>query len=147
MLTYNTPAYMFNVYKNQPSRQTGSRNLMGPKPLPTIWGTYMKLVTKYQISAINKHGRLVIVYLLLKYLYLIYNNRSLQLWHEVWLYPRFIGPTLQRWSLLLDHSYQRPPLFLVQISDTLNCTIWNKLNGFFLPNSNWNTLKFVLFIF
>ena len=41
---------MFNVYKN---RQTGSRNLMGPKTLPTIWCTYMKLVTKYQISAIN----------------------------------------------------------------------------------------------
>ena len=31
MLTYDTPAYMFNVYKNQLSRQTGSRNLMGPK--------------------------------------------------------------------------------------------------------------------
>ena len=31
MLTYDTPAYMFNVYKNQPSRQTGRRNLMGPK--------------------------------------------------------------------------------------------------------------------
>jgi hypothetical protein len=46
-------AYMFNVYKNQLSRQTGSRNLTGPKTLPTIWGTYMKLVTKYQISAIN----------------------------------------------------------------------------------------------
>ena len=46
-------AYMFNVYKNQQSRQTGSRNLMGPKTLPTIWGTYTKLVTKYQISAIN----------------------------------------------------------------------------------------------
>ena len=46
-------AYMFNVYKNQQSRQTGSRNLMGPKTLPTIWGTYMKLVTEYQISAIN----------------------------------------------------------------------------------------------
>jgi hypothetical protein len=44
---------MFNVYKNQQSRQTGSRNLMGPKTLPTIWGTYMKVVTKYQISAIN----------------------------------------------------------------------------------------------
>ena len=44
---------MFNVYKNQQSRQTGSRNLMGPKTLPTIWGTYMKLVIKYQISAIN----------------------------------------------------------------------------------------------
>jgi hypothetical protein len=43
----------FNVYKNQQSRQTGSRNLMGPKTIPTIWGTYMKLVTKYQISAIN----------------------------------------------------------------------------------------------
>jgi hypothetical protein len=46
-------AYMFNVYKNQQSRQTGIRNLMGPKTLPTIWGAYMKLVTKYQISAIN----------------------------------------------------------------------------------------------
>jgi hypothetical protein len=44
---------MFNVYKNQQNRQTGSRNLMGPKTLPTIWGTYMKLVIKYQISAIN----------------------------------------------------------------------------------------------
>jgi hypothetical protein len=44
---------MFNVYKNQLSRQTGSRNLTGPKTLPTIWGTDMKLVTKYQISAID----------------------------------------------------------------------------------------------
>jgi hypothetical protein len=34
MLTYDTPAYMFNVYKNQPSRQTGSRNLMGPIGMP-----------------------------------------------------------------------------------------------------------------
>ena len=42
-----------SMYKNQQSRQTGSRNLMGPKTLPTIWGTYMKLMTKYQISAIN----------------------------------------------------------------------------------------------
>jgi hypothetical protein len=42
MLTYDTPAL----------RQTGSRNLTGQKTLPTIWGTYMKLVTKYQISAI-----------------------------------------------------------------------------------------------
>ena len=40
MLTYDTPAL----------RQTGSRNLTGQKTLPTIWGTYMKLVTKYQIS-------------------------------------------------------------------------------------------------
>jgi hypothetical protein len=32
---------------------TGSRNLTGPKTLPIIWHTYMKLVTKYQISAIN----------------------------------------------------------------------------------------------
>ena len=44
---------MFNVYKNQTSRQTGSRNVTGPKRFPTIWGTYMKLVTKYKISAIN----------------------------------------------------------------------------------------------
>jgi hypothetical protein len=44
---------MFNVYKNQQSRQTGSRNLTGPKTLPTIWHTYMKLVTKYQIPVIS----------------------------------------------------------------------------------------------
>jgi hypothetical protein len=43
MLTYDTPALW----------QTGSRNPTGQKTLPTIWGTYMKLVTKYQISAIN----------------------------------------------------------------------------------------------
>jgi hypothetical protein len=48
-------AYMFIVYKNQLSRQTGSRNLTGPKTLPTIWYTYMTLVTKYQISAINSY--------------------------------------------------------------------------------------------
>jgi hypothetical protein len=46
-------AYMFNVYKNQLSRQTGSRNLTGPKTLPTIWHIYMKLGTKYQIYAID----------------------------------------------------------------------------------------------
>ena len=28
--------------------------MTGQKTLPTIWGTYMKLVTKYQISAINR---------------------------------------------------------------------------------------------
>jgi hypothetical protein len=38
---------MFNVYKNQQSRQTGSRNLTGQKTLPTIWYTYMTLVAKY----------------------------------------------------------------------------------------------------
>ena len=48
-------AYMFNVYKNQQSRHTGSRNLRSPKALPTIWGTYMAFVTKYQISAINSY--------------------------------------------------------------------------------------------
>ena len=53
MLTYDTHAYMFNVYKNQLSRQTGSRNLTSPKTLPKLWHTYMKLVTKYQISALN----------------------------------------------------------------------------------------------
>ena len=48
-------AYMFNVHRNQLSRQTGSRNLTGLKTLPTIWYTYMMLVTKYQISAINSY--------------------------------------------------------------------------------------------
>jgi hypothetical protein len=32
---------MLNEYRNQQSRQTGSRNLMGPKTLPTIWSTYI----------------------------------------------------------------------------------------------------------
>jgi hypothetical protein len=50
MCIYN---FFLNVYKNQQSRQTGSRNSIGSKTLPTIWGTYMKIVTKYQISAIN----------------------------------------------------------------------------------------------
>ena len=36
-----TGEYMFNVYKNQLSRQTGSRNLTGPKTLPTIWYIYI----------------------------------------------------------------------------------------------------------
>jgi hypothetical protein len=35
-------AYMFNMDKNQLSRQTGSRNLMVPKTLPTIWHTYVE---------------------------------------------------------------------------------------------------------
>jgi hypothetical protein len=48
-------AYMVNVYRNQLSRQTGSSNLTDPKTLPTIWYTYMMLVTKYQISAINSY--------------------------------------------------------------------------------------------
>ena len=43
MFTYDTPTLW----------QTGSRNLTGQKTLLTIWGTYMKLVTKYQISSIN----------------------------------------------------------------------------------------------
>ena len=43
MLTYDTTFL----------RQAGSRNLMDQKTLPTIWSTYMKLVTKYQIAVIN----------------------------------------------------------------------------------------------
>jgi len=46
---------MFNVYEKQLNPQKGSRNLTGPKTLPTIWHTYMKLVIKYQISAINSY--------------------------------------------------------------------------------------------
>ena len=40
---------MFNVYKNQQSRQTGSRNLMGPKTLPTIWGTFTGADPGFQV--------------------------------------------------------------------------------------------------
>jgi hypothetical protein len=46
-------ATFFSLTVNQLSRQTGSRNLTDSKTLPTIWHTYMKLVTKYQISVIN----------------------------------------------------------------------------------------------
>jgi hypothetical protein len=52
---YTNVHCMLIVYKYQQNRQTGSRNLMGPKTLPTIWATYMKLVIKYQISAINSY--------------------------------------------------------------------------------------------
>ena len=48
-------ACMFNAYKNQLSRQTENRNQTDPKTLPTIWYTYMTLVTKYDISAINRY--------------------------------------------------------------------------------------------
>jgi hypothetical protein len=41
------------LLSNYMCRQTGSRNLMGPKTLPTIWGTDMELVTKYQICVID----------------------------------------------------------------------------------------------
>ena len=41
------------MYENQLSRQTGSRNLTGPKTLPTIWYTNMMLVTKYQVTEKN----------------------------------------------------------------------------------------------
>jgi hypothetical protein len=47
--------FLSNFWWQESGRQTGSRNLTGPKTLPTIWGTYMKLVTKYQISAINSY--------------------------------------------------------------------------------------------
>jgi hypothetical protein len=35
------------------TRQIPTSCLTGPKSLPTIWHTYMKLVTKYQIPVIN----------------------------------------------------------------------------------------------
>ena len=43
------------IRRNTVSWQTGNRKLRGPKMLPTIWYTYMTLVTKYQISAINSY--------------------------------------------------------------------------------------------
>jgi hypothetical protein len=44
-------AYMFNVYKNQLSRQTGSRNLTSPKTLPTI--IWSQASCRYPISWIT----------------------------------------------------------------------------------------------
>jgi hypothetical protein len=49
----NADIQLYPYTEDYIQRQTGSRNLMGSKTLPTIWGTYMKLVTKYHISAIN----------------------------------------------------------------------------------------------
>ena len=75
MLTYDT-AYIFNVHTSQPSRQTGSRNLMGPKMLPTKWGTDMNLVTKYQISAINSYWEICDK----KCAYMLNVNKSQLIW-------------------------------------------------------------------
>ena len=45
---------MLNVYKDQQSRQTGSRNLTGPKMLPTLWYTYMTLVIRFLPSTVTE---------------------------------------------------------------------------------------------
>jgi hypothetical protein len=45
MLTYDTPAL----------RQSGSRNLTGPKTLPTIWGTYITIDARYLIFGHKLH--------------------------------------------------------------------------------------------
>ena len=46
-LTYDTPAYMFNVYKNQLSRQKGSGYLTPPKRFPQygipIWSLWQNI--------------------------------------------------------------------------------------------------------
>ena len=47
MLTYDTLAL----------QQTGSRNLTGQKTLPTIWGTYMKLLIVAEKNA-TKNGHI-----------------------------------------------------------------------------------------
>jgi hypothetical protein len=78
-------AYMFNVYKNQQNRQTGSRNLMGPKTLPMIWGTYMKLVTKNQISAKQELG----IWWVQKY----FPQYGIPIWH-LWPNIRFLPSTV-----------------------------------------------------
>ena len=67
---------MLNVYRNQQNRQTRSRNLMGPKTLPTIWGTYMKLVTKYQISAINSGREKCDEKRAYMYMFYVYKNQQ-----------------------------------------------------------------------
>jgi hypothetical protein len=87
-------AYMFNVYKNQQSRQTGSRNLMGPKMHPTIWGTDMKLVTKYQISAIN--SRRNIFDEKCAYMFTVYKNQ-LRFWRVQKRYPQYGIPIWSLW--------------------------------------------------
>ena len=92
-------AYMFNVYKNQLSRQTGSRNMMGPKTLPMIWGTYMTLVTKYQISAINSCWEKC--YEKWAYIFNVYKNQ-LSRKQEVgvwWVQKRFPQYGIPIWSL------------------------------------------------
>jgi hypothetical protein len=87
---------MLNVYKNQQNRQTGSRNLMGPKTLPMIWGTYMKLVTKYQISAINR-GREKWAYM-----FNVYKNQvgkqEVGIWWVQKRFPRYGVPIWSLWT-------------------------------------------------
>jgi hypothetical protein len=71
-------AYMFNVYKNQLSRQTGSRNLTGPKTLPTIWHTYMKLMTKHSChqELLRKMRRKMCIYKCMLNVYKNQQNRQ-----------------------------------------------------------------------
>jgi hypothetical protein len=44
------------VYKNQQSRQTGSRNLTGPKTLPTIWHTYMYMKLVFNPAPFHRNA-------------------------------------------------------------------------------------------
>ena len=98
--------YMFNVYKNQPSRQTGSRNLMGPKTLPTIWGTYMKLVTKYQITAINSCWEKCDEKCAYMYMFNVYKNqRSRQTGSRNLTDPK-TPPTILRTNMKIVTKYQ-----------------------------------------
>jgi hypothetical protein len=50
--SYRNPI-LWEAFFDPSDSQTGSRNLTGPKTLPTIWHTYMKLETKYHIFAID----------------------------------------------------------------------------------------------
>jgi hypothetical protein len=62
---------------------SGSGNLTGPKTLPTIWGTYMKLVTKYQISAINSSWEKC------AYMFNVYRNQTCLYWTQMLVSMRF----------------------------------------------------------
>jgi hypothetical protein len=48
-----TTGHSINTGPYGENTEISSSLKMGSKTLPTIWGTYMKLVTTYQISAIN----------------------------------------------------------------------------------------------
>jgi hypothetical protein len=108
---------MLNVYKNQQNRQTGSRNLTGPKTLPTIWYTYMMLVTKYQISAITYFlfADLVGFYTHLTYICICT------------FFVAFFSATIDDRNLIFGHKHHKDQMYIVDLF--LNKILFlNKMN-------------------
>jgi hypothetical protein len=86
--------------RNQLSRQTGSRNLTGPKTLPTIWHTYMKLVTKYQIPVVNSCWEKCDE----KFAYMFNVYKTIHIEHICTFFVTFFSATIDGRDLIFGHK-------------------------------------------